>query len=538
MLKSSSCPGLTCATSAMLWRPGISLSGKRPRTLGSRLTPTCSSQTCIAVSKKELGRLLLSRRTAPACRQCKARRHRLPHPILLHLRRQANPFPPPHPQQLPEPAKGGDVAAVAQDLNREAALAAFAAMQLKEKNKFSTRIAKTKTHIFQLSEDRSSSGIFKSSNPISARPLAKAVETKAAMDSAPTRVEVRAPPVKEAEMDMSDTAVQSSEPPRANNMTTPATIEAIVMAEATSAVSAPVMDPITITVVGPEPSYLPSSSPLFDISDLYAGFDSFFPPVLAATEDIFDLSFPEAQFGGDLPSFGILWFHSPVPDVSPPPASDSSAYAADDEAMLVDDEWAMDGVWASGIAEPYAYSEFDIVVDTPADMAAAERGRIAWEKKCRASEPVVEAIVADDDDEIPGLNLPPPAFRCSSFEWRNLDLGLPGSSYYSPPSPGSDSDSDSNGPPTPKDAYDPYDADEIALYGGFDDGLTKVSPLFEDPFSTEKVDALLEYLVGDMDLGGPGPPPSSVDRKSDVKTSATQRRYSPYSRRPAAADFF
>ncbi len=51
--------------------------------------------------------------------------------------------------------------------------------------------------------------------------------------------------------------------------------------------------------------------------------------------------------------------------------------------------------------------------------------------------------------------------------------------------------------------------------------LIRVSPLFEDPFSTEKVDALLEYLVGDMDLGGPPSPGSLVDRKSDVKYVVT-----------------
>ncbi len=396
-------------------------------------------------------------------------------------------------QQL---AKDGDLAGVAQDLGREAALAAFAAMR-KEKTKFSTRIATTKAPVFQFSEERSTSGIFKSSNPISTRPKAvpmdedktQVEETKAAdaaMDSAPIGVKVTTPPVEEADM---ETAVESAGPAHvvAPEVPTAGTIEAIVMAEPTPTVeevSVPVMElepPVSITVVEPAPSYFQSSSPLFDIADIYADLDlaaSFCPPLLAGPDDIFDLSaFPEAQFVDDLPSWESFAGLTPavsVPAVSPTPAAAPSAYTADDEAMLVDDEWAMDGVWPSGVAISYHYSEFDIVVDTPADMAAAERDRIAWVKQCRASEPV--AIEADEE-EIPGLNLPPPtsspAFRCASFEWKNLDLGLPGSSLYSPPSPGSDSDSSDGGPPTPKDVYDPYDPEEIALYGGFNDGLTK-----------------------------------------------------------------
>ncbi len=242
----------------------------------------------------------------------------------------------------------------------------------------------------------------------------KVEETNAAMDSAPIGVEVAAPPVEEADM---ETGVESAGPV-APEVPTAGTIEAIVMAEPTPAVEdapVPVMEletPITIAVV--EPGLTPAVS---------------------------------------------------VPDVL---AADSSARTADDEAMLVNDEWAMDGVWPSGVAISYHYSEFDIVVDTSADMAAAERDRIAWVKQCRASE--IEA----DEEEIPGLVLPPPtsspAFRCASFEWKTLDLGLPGSSLYSPPSPGSDSDSSDSGPPTPKDVYDP---EEIALYGRFNDGLTK-----------------------------------------------------------------
>ncbi|KAF8901597.1 hypothetical protein CPB85DRAFT_124004 [Mucidula mucida] len=224
---------------------------------------------------------------------------------------------------------------------------------------------------------------------------------------------------------------------------TAGTIETIVMAEPTPAVEdapVPVMEletPITIAVIEPEPSYFPPSSPL---ADIYANLDlaaSFSPPLLAGPKDIFDLSaFPEAQFGDDLPSwesFAGLTPAVPVPDVSPTPAAVPSAHTADDEAMLVNDEWAMDGVWPSGVAISYHYSEFDIVVDTSADMAAAERDRIAWVKQCRASE--IEA----DEEEIPGLVLPPPtsspAFRCASFEWKTLDLGLPGSSLYSRPLP-------------------------------------------------------------------------------------------------------
>ncbi|KAF8901598.1 hypothetical protein CPB85DRAFT_123994 [Mucidula mucida] len=106
------------------------------------------------------------------------------------------------PQKTPQKlAKDSDVAGVAEDLGREAALAVFAAMR-KEKTKFSTRMPHQSTCL-PFSEDRSMSGIFKSSNPTSTRLKAvpmdedktKVEETKAA-DAlwTPLLLELRWPP--------------------------------------------------------------------------------------------------------------------------------------------------------------------------------------------------------------------------------------------------------------------------------------------------------------------------------------------------------